>query len=51
MNRDITVNLPELIQYLTWLASEREEMLSPIRWVKSLTEAISPAVATGKGAT
>jgi hypothetical protein len=49
MNRDITVNLPELVQYITWLASECEEALSPIRLVKSLTERISLTVATGKG--
>jgi hypothetical protein len=51
MNRDITVNLPRLVQYITWLATEREEKLSPIRLVKFLTEAVSPTVATGKGAT
>jgi hypothetical protein len=51
MKSEIMVNITELVQYLTWLASEREEMLSPIRRVKSLTEAISPTVATGKGAT
>ena len=29
-------NIPELVHYITWLASEREEMLSPIRLVKFL---------------
>jgi len=36
MNREITGNIPELVQYITWLASEREQMLSPIRLVKFL---------------
>jgi len=30
------VNISELFHYITWLASEREEMLSPIRLVKFL---------------
>jgi len=30
------VNILELVQYLTWLATEREEVLSPIRLVKFL---------------
>jgi hypothetical protein len=34
MSREIMVNIPELVQYITWLASEREEMLSPIGLVK-----------------
>lgn len=33
---EIRANIPELVQYITWLASEREEMLSPIRLVKFL---------------
>jgi hypothetical protein len=32
----MNLNISELIQYITWLASEREEMLSPIRLVKFL---------------
>jgi hypothetical protein len=36
MDRESMVNIPELVQYVTWLASEREEMLSPIRLVKFL---------------
>ena len=30
------VNATELVKYITWLASEREEMLSPIRLLKYL---------------
>lgn len=30
------VNIQELVHYITWLASEREEMLSPIRLMKFL---------------
>jgi hypothetical protein len=36
MNTEIMINIPELVQYVTWLASERSEMLSPIRLVKFL---------------
>jgi hypothetical protein len=36
MNTGILINIPELVQYITWLASQREEMLSPIRLVKFL---------------
>jgi|WetSurMetagenome_2_1015567.scaffolds.fasta_scaffold403192_1 hypothetical protein len=36
MSREIVVNIQELVQYITWLASERKEMLSPIRLVKFL---------------
>jgi hypothetical protein len=30
------VDTPELVQYITWLATERGEVLSPIRLVKFL---------------
>jgi hypothetical protein len=36
MSRETMVNTAELVKYITWLASEREEMLSPIRVVKFL---------------
>ena len=36
MNRGTMINATELVKYITWLASEREEMLSPIRLVKFL---------------
>lgn len=32
----MSINILELIQYITWLATEREESLSPIRLVKFL---------------
>ena len=50
MTREIMVSIPELVQYITWLASEREEALSSIRLVRFLDGRISPKVATGKGA-
>jgi len=36
MNIETMVNTTDLVKYITWLASEREEMLSPIRLVKFL---------------
>ena len=36
MNRETMINATELVKYITWLATEREEMLSPIRVVKFL---------------
>jgi hypothetical protein len=36
MSNEIVVNIQGLIRYITWLAGEREEMLSPIRLVKFL---------------
>jgi hypothetical protein len=33
---EMNVNIPELIQYITWLATERGDVLSPIRMVKFL---------------
>lgn len=32
----MNVNIPELVQYITWLATEQGEVLSPIRLVKFL---------------
>jgi hypothetical protein len=53
MSREIMVSISELVQYITWLASEREEMVAPVRLVKFIQDrrefVISPKNSSSEG--